>query len=267
MNFTRKIALSSLLLSTSSFAIAGFGGHYAPNMGEAFGSTTENLISEKNTGTNVNFQRGAVKDMQGFGVKLWIDAIPFIDVEATGNFSFGSYSSALTFQTANYSDTLPIEAKMGYMGYETKATPLAFIGSGDLSVVYPFLKFPPVLNLVKFYAGGGVSYKFNSAVLSKQFINDAAQAQLKALSDAAASNGNANGNVSNAAQDLTKAIATQIAEKGLETGVGGHAMFGAKAKLPIIPIAAYANYKYYFGGLGTPMKQGSVLEIGGGLAF
>lgn len=267
MNFTTKLALATFTLSSSSFALVGFGGHYAPNMGEAFPKASENFIDT--LGTKASLDRGAVKDMAGFGVKLWIDVLPVVDVEATGNFAFGSYTSALHLQNekAGLDTTLNIAAKMGYMGYETKATPLAFVGSGDLSVLYPFLKFPPVINMVKIYAGGGVSYKFNSAVLSKSFLEKAASDQIKALASAASTNGNANGNVENAGADLAKTVATQIASEGLETGVGGHVMVGARAKLPIIPIAAYANYKYYFGGLGSPMKQGGLLEIGGGLAF
>ena len=37
-------------------------------------------------------------------------------------------------------------------------------------------------------------------------------------------------------------------DEGLNTSIGGHILIGTRAKLPIIPIAAYANFKYYFGG-------------------
>lgn len=265
MNFTSKIMLGAMVMASSSFAIVGFGGHYAPTMGTGFNASQESILDT--TGTKVNLNRGKLDNLSGFGVKLWIDALPFVDLEATGNFGFGSYSSDLTISAGNFSDTIPVQAKMDIMGKSSTAKPIAFIGSGDISVLYPFLKFPPVLNIVKVYAGAGVSYKFNSAILSKDFIKKAAATQLKSLTDAASTNGNANGNVSTAATDIATAVATGIAKEGLETGIGGHLVLGAKAKLPVIPIAAYANYKYYMGGVKSPMDAGSVFEIGGGIAF
>ena len=45
--------------------------------------------------------------------------------------------------------------------------------------------------------------------------------------------------------------------------------FGARAKLPVIPIAIFADTKYYIGGLKTPIhtNKGFVVEAGGGFAF
>ena len=53
-----------------------------------------------------------------------------------------------------------------------------------------------------------------------------------------------------------------------KTGMGGHIIAGLRIKPPIIPLAVYANGKYYFGGdLGKQFTQGLVLELGGGFAL
>ena len=50
------------------------------------------------------------------------------------------------------------------------------------------------------------------------------------------------------AKQLANDLSDALTDEGLSTGIGGHILVGMRAKLPIIPIAAYANYKYYFGG-------------------
>ena len=61
----------------------------------------------------------------------------------------------------------------------------------------------------------------------------------------------------------------QYGEEGLKTSIGGHILVGLRAKLPIIPIAAYANFKYYFGGdFPEEIEPGRMAaEIGVGLAI
>ena len=75
------------------------------------------------------------------------------------------------------------------------------------------------------------------------------------------------------AQRLTDALVENIQdaalEEGLKTSIGGHILVGLRAKLPIIPIAAYANFKYYFGGdFPEEIEPGRMAaEIGVGLAI
>ena len=59
-----------------------------------------------------------------------------------------------------------------------------------------------------------------------------------------------------------------IAE-GLNTSIGGHILVGLRAKLPIIPIAAYGNFKYYIGGdYPSEIDAGNMtVEVGVGLAI
>lgn len=259
-----KILASALLIGalSQSHAIVGLGGHYLLSPGAGVDGKTEVIKSEPNSGSSLNLQRGSLDQMQGFGVKLWIDALPFVDIEGTGNFAFGSYDAALVLQSPLDTAIIPIEAEMEFPGYSTKAKPLAFIGSGDLSVTYPFLKFPPAISILRLYAGAGISYTFQSAVLNKSFVDKAASSELDAFLNA-----KSEAEIQDAATQAATKIAKEIASEGLEYGVGAHVIVGARAKLPIIPIAAYANYKYYLGGFQSPINAGQAIELGGGIAF
>ena len=61
----------------------------------------------------------------------------------------------------------------------------------------------------------------------------------------------------------------KAADEGLNTSVGGHVLVGMRGKLPIIPIAVYTNFKYYFGGdYPKEIDAGNMtLEVGGGFAL
>ena len=66
-----------------------------------------------------------------------------------------------------------------------------------------------------------------------------------------------------------KTMAKKTETGGFKTSIGGHILVGVRAKLPIIPIAAYANFKYYFGGdYPKEVDAGNMtLEVGGGFAL
>jgi hypothetical protein len=70
-------------------------------------------------------------------------------------------------------------------------------------------------------------------------------------------------------QTLKQKVQDKAMDEGLKTSIGGHALVGVRAKLPIIPIAAYCNFKYYFGGdYPKEVDAGNMtLEVGGGFAL
>ena len=49
------------------------------------------------------------------------------------------------------------------------------------------------------------------------------------------------------AKELADKISSKLQDDGLNTNIGGHILLGLRAKLPVIPVAAYVNGKYYFG--------------------
>lgn len=241
----RSIGIKALGLVAAaaihSHAIFGLGGHWAPAPGLTVKSETKNVGT-----TGISLVRGEVSGLQGFGMKLWIDALPFIDIEGTTNIQFGFYDLSVS----GGGDTVEVVAPLDVPMVDDKPG-FARITS-DISVLYPFLKLPPAISLVKFYAGGGLTHVLSTEVLSEELAR-------KAVAKAGATTPEA---VADALTDILK-------DEGFTNGVGFHLMAGAQVKPPIIPLAVYANMKYHFiGSQPDAVDENSLtFELGGALAF
>ncbi len=263
MNF-KVILAAAALLATQSFAIIGSGGHYATVYGTKMKAAPAAPVAE-----GIQFSHGGFDGtMQGFGFKLWIDILPIFDIEATYNIQFGSYDAALYVD--GVAEPLPLEIELAGTPFG-KANP-KFVASGlDVSITYP-LTFIPVLRP---YIGGGVTYHLNTFVLNQGFvqgiIDDPAIAEM--IKNAANRDGIEPSALQQKLEDLGQTLKQRVQDKamdeGLKTSIGGHALVGVRAKLPIIPIAAYCNFKYYFGGdYPKEVDAGNMtLEVGGGFAL
>ena len=143
-----------------------------------------------------------------------------------------------------------------------------------MSITYP-LTFIPVLRP---YIGGGVTYHLNTFVLNQSFVQGIIDDP--AIADLIKSAANKEGldpealqakaqELENLGQTLKQKVQDKAMDEGLKTSIGGHALIGVRAKLPIIPIAAYCNFKYYFGGdYPEEIDAGNMtLEVGGGFAL
>ena len=263
MNF-KVILAAAALLATQSFAIIGIGGHYAPGFGTKMKGAGKAEVAK-----GIDFSHeGFDGTMQGFGFKLWIDLLPIFDIEATYNIQFGSYDAALYVD--GVAEPLPLEIELAGTPFG-KANP-KFVASGlDVSITYP-LTFIPVLRP---YIGGGVTYHLNTFVLNQGFvqgiIDDPAIAEM--IKNAANRDGIDPAALQQKLEDLGQTLKQRVQDKamdeGLKTSIGGHALVGVRAKLPLIPIAAYCNFKYYFGGdYPKEVDAGNMtLEVGGGFAL
>ncbi len=260
MNFKILVAAAALLVS-QSFAIIGIGGHYSPNVGTKLKSAEKASI--EGTGDLLKFDHGSFSNIQGFGFKAWIDFLPFIDVEATFNIQFASYSAAFYVPGGDAEVRVPLEIELAGVPFG-KATPKYVAMNGDLTIAYPFLKWLPIVHP---YIGAGITYHLNTFILNKKFVDgifsdmkakyrDEKMAEL--LSDPKA-----------LSKELAEEVADEALDKGLNKSIGFHAMIGARAKLPIIPIALYANAKVYLGGdYDSDIDAGHfAFEIGGGFAL
>jgi hypothetical protein len=244
--FVKTLGLTAAAVMYSH-AIFGIGGHWAPSPGTEVKQSRDTILS--GSGNNFIISEGGVKGLNGFGLKIWIDALPFIDLEATSNIQYGAYDLSLIGPTG--ADSNAVKFDLGVPLVPDKPVFARIVS--DVSVLYPFLKLPPVVSIVKVYAGAGISHVLSTQVLDSKFA-------AKALSGF-----NGTESESEVASKLTKAIV----KEGLSSGFGFHVMLGAKAKIPVIPIAAYANLKYHFGG-GLPDAvdaSSMTFELGGGLAF
>ena len=302
-----KILLAAgALLASQSFAIIGIGAHYTPNFGTkmtGFAETPDrfgNSVNVTDAGEVKLWHGGFDEMMHGFGFKVWVDILPIIDIEATLNIQFGSYDASLfvikdptavltgaTGGDLSAYDQIDLEVELGGTPFG-KANPKFVQMNGDLSITYPITFIP----IIRPYIGGGLTYYLNTFILNQPFTSrvvggtyNVVKAELEAemqnaidgvMSNPAAAldpSSIALPDANTMAQRMQDALVENIQdaalEEGLKTSIGGHILVGLRAKLPIIPIAAYANFKYYFGGdFPEEIEPGRMAaEIGVGLAI
>jgi hypothetical protein len=145
--------------------------------------------------------------------------------------------------------------------------------TGDLSITYPITFLP----IIRPYIGGGLSYHLNSFVLNQKFVSSIIDGTTQEMIQVLAQVDPTDPASVQAAQEKTQQLGEVMKEKvqkaaideGLNTSIGGHILVGLRAKLPIIPIAAYTNFKYYIGGdYPSEIDAGNMtLELGIGLAI
>jgi len=250
-------AAFALFATTQAFAIAGIGAHYIMNTGSLkSNSGTVDLGGGLSKSIIVNQEKAS--GLQGLGFKVWIDFLPFVDIEGTLNIAATRYKTYLIIPT--FTQTEPDTIRLSYTPEAPysmlfgDADPLFGVVNGDLSVTYPF-----DLPIIRPYIGAGISYFASipivNASLTQKMIDSSPELDPT----------NADPEV---AEKIGSALAKVLQEESYTTGIGGHLIAGLRIKLPIIPIAAYANGKYYFGGnTNSQFTQGFVLEVGGGFAL
>ena len=254
MNF-KLIFAAAAMLATQSFAIAGIGAHYTPNVGTTLKEAQKAPI--EGTNGRLGFSHGSFDYIQGFGFKAWVDILPFVDIEATFNIQFASYNATL------WIDDKPrkLEIELGGTPF-AKATPKYIAMNADLSVTKPFSipLFP-----IRPYVGGGLTFHWNTFVLNKAFVE-------KVAADAYGSDVGALANQltdPNFGEKFAEKVVDYAKDEGLTKSIGIHLLAGVRFKLPIIPIAAYANVKCYLGGdYDSDIDAGNfAFELGGGFAL
>ena len=255
MNF-KLIFAAAALLATQSFAIAGIGAHYTPAVGTTLKEAQRADI--KGTDGKIGFSHGSFDYIQGFGFKAWVDVLPFIDIEATFNIQFASYNAALWVGEGEDARKIPLEIELGGTPF-AKATPKYIAMNADLSVTKPFSipLFP-----IRPYVGGGLTIHWNTFVLNKAFVEniiDDMYEEAKAK----------NVDFSMDEKKLAEKVVDYAKDEGLNKSIGIHLLAGVRFKLPIIPIAAYANVKCYLGGdYDSDIDAGNfAFELGGGFAL
>ncbi len=255
-----KIIALSFAVALPSHAIIGAGIHLAPALGPQVKKAGGPIMPPGSSNENrILLMTGSASGLQGMGVKLWLDFLPLIDLEATANVQFGYYDMAFAVDTSllgtgSY-DTTNVRPDFSIPFTQNKP----FYGrvTGDVAALYPFFTIP----LLKVYAGGGLSWIAATPVLNNSFARRAiTEADQGSSFDAETAD----------ADDIAKVLKDALKDEGMSNGVGFFLQAGARVKPPIIPLAVYANAKYGFGGpsvggvSGTP---GLTLELGGGIAF
>jgi hypothetical protein len=257
----KSLWIKSLILTGAialpSQAIIGLGVHLAPAFGPEVKKSSGPIMPDGSANADrITLSTGGVSGLSGLGIKLWIDFLPLIDVEFTGNIQYGQYDMAFIVDQGSSFDTTEVKPGLSGPGIDDK--PAYIRTSGDVAILYPFFKIP----LLKLYAGGGLSYIMATPVLNNSFTKDA-------LTKAEQAGGFDPDNASS--DDIADVLVDAVKDKdNYASGIGFFVQAGGKVKPPIIPLAAYANLKYGFGGptvKGTAGGQGITLEIGGAIAF
>ena len=242
----RKVLFAAafvLFAGTQSFAIIGVGAHYLMNTGSLKSGGTEPVY-----GDDITLEQKASDGLAGLGFKLWIDFLPIIDVEATANIAAARYDAVLNID----GNSMPLEVDLG-VPFFGKARPLFATISGDLSITYPFTMLP----IIRPYIGVGISYIASTPVMDKKFVEKFLAKEYPDEDEE-----------DNEIREIGEEIADELEDEDFDVGIGGHVIAGLRAKLPIIPIAIYANTKYYFGGSAdSKFSPGVVFELGGGFAL
>ena len=200
--------------------------------------------------------------------------LPVIDIEATLNIQFGSYDASLWVENPSLDGSvakteIPLEIELGGTPFG-KANPKFVAMTGDLSITYPITTLP----IIRPYIGGGLSYHLNSFVLNQKFASSFIQPSTfdevaAIVLDQTMDNDAKSQALQAKGQEMKAQIQDKALDEGLNTSIGGHILVGLRAKLPIIPIAAYGNFKYYIGGdYPSEVDPGNMtVELGVGLAI
>ncbi|MCB9497112.1 MAG: hypothetical protein H6686_09550 [Fibrobacteria bacterium] len=258
-----------LAAAPSSHALFGLGFSYGRNTSSVSSSTetvsaglptylADYAVANGITAGTLVIDRAALDGLQQLGVKTWLD-LPLIPVEfeAGANVAWGSYKSKVLFDDPTGTHSLEVKT-----GLDTPV-PVWGIGDGetpyvstslDASVRYPFLTLPPLspLKPFKLYAGGGVSWFYASKVVSKNDVVDMFNISGGTTTDKAAAEA---------------ALSSKLKDDFYESSFGGHLLLGAQFKLPVVPLAFYADGKWYFNAATSDAATDMPLAVSVGAAF
>jgi len=263
----RKIlfaAVFAIFASTQAFAIVGAGAHYVMNLTGSL-KASKGPVYDLDLGPlgtkSIEVEQQKADGLQGIGFKGWIDLLPVVDIEGTFNVAATRYKTSLIIpipdENGNTKDKkipLAYTPDAPYNMIFDRADPLYGIFTGDLSVTYPVTSLP----IIRPYAGLGLTYSASIPVIDANFTRKMLE-NSKELTDVLVNSTDPTA-ADKAATDIGDALVKTLKESDYKTGITGHAIVGLRLKLPIIPLAIYANGKYYFGG-------DVVIEAGGGLAL
>lgn len=264
-------AVLAVLAAQPSHALFGFGVSYGRNFSSVSSATdvvgTAELpaylvdyadANNINAGT-LTIARDEVSGLQQLGLKAWLD-LPLLPIEFEGaaNVAWGSYGSLVMFTGDNNGAGNDLVINTGFdapfpvPGLKSGETPY-FSSILDASIRYPFLKLPPLspLKPFKIYVGGGVSWFYSSKVISKDEVTDIFNVSGGGVDKAAAQ------------AELTK----KIKDNFYESTIGGHVLLGAQFKLPVLPIALFADGKWYFNAAPSSAASNYPLAISAGVGL
>lgn len=303
--------LITCALTTTSFAIAGFGLHWGNDLTLQMEDVDKEWLSfgELSIDTSGLDLGGLPSGMSGIsgkdlpiyltrtdwqrtnfnvGGKVYIDIIPMLDaLELSANFGLWQYEGSISYPTSvalksgvNYANVkspedlytvsyktekLTLDAyDMGFFGIT--GTPYMKLGF-DLTVRKYLFKFPPVVNVLRIYGGGGMSLNFATPVLHRSIIEDALGTTLEDAFSLDQLDADLFSN-----EEMMKKVLEEILGNMMTPHMGCHLDLGAMIKIPVIPIGIYVDGKFMLpfdkmdenvdlGGMGLVVNTGVSLSF------
>jgi len=267
-----SIAALGLLAATPSHALLGLGVNYGHNFAEVKSESSTltaaqmpsylQSYAQSNNLSNptLELDREKVSGLQQLGVKAWID-IPFTDfsVDLGSNVAWGSYKSQVIFDDGtpegahSFSASPSLSTNFPVWGIGKGETPYINL-LNDLTLRYTFLKLPPLspLKPLKISAGAGATLVYGTRVVSKNdvesILSGTAPADLNSVT-------------------AQKKLSDKISNNLYTTTWGGHLDLNILFKVPVLPIAIYADGKWYVHTSVSDAASKYPLALSGGLAF
>ena len=222
------------------------------------------------------------------GLKIYVDVIPVLDaLELSTNFGLWEYDGSITYPTGlkvrddftTYSSGLEPDS-IFEPEYETVPLTLEQYGFGlmglrktpymklqfDLTIRKYLAQLPPIVKILKIYAGGGLSLNFATPVLSKDLVEDALAEVGESLGDIGSLN-----QLSLFSQDeIVQAVVEQIYKHLMTPHFGMHIDLGVMVKIPIVPVGIYVDGKFLipFGAMDEYVDIGGLgLLLNSGISF
>jgi len=205
----------------------------------------------------------SMTNLFGLGGKIYIDAIPVIDIEAAFFISGNKYDFKV-----NYPDLKALsDIASGGVSVANIANiqDTSFDGLGifsriatDITIRYPLLKFPPVVNIFKLYVGAGPSFVLQTPLINEELVNEILNPFIEeAMSGSLGA--------SPSPTDLADALIDQA--KKLELKTGGHLLLGMHIKPPIFPMGLIIDSRFHFGLPTDDDMPGTSFSINAGLSI
>ena len=184
-----------------------------------------------------------------FGGKVYIDLIPFFDIEVSGNFGLWQYDGSLEYLNLDISASNIDSIRAGTPAYKPVDLTLKDLDMGKYigltGTPYAKLHFDATVRktildlwLIKFSGGAGMSAHFATPLLTGSLIEDALGSTLTTAS--AVDIGGLLSDKENGEKIVTKIIKEAMGKPAL----GAHILLGVRAKLPVVPVGVYIDGKY-----------------------
>jgi hypothetical protein len=285
-----------MMTSLPSSALVGIGLHYGLDFSLGMKNTTGygdhvtfdslKLDLGSNTGNTVlsgqniplYITRSGFKPDFGFGGKVYIDIIPFIDaVEIAANFGLWDYVGQIKYPKGVIDPTAADLTAPGNFTYDSTKLTLDNFGISyfglqntpyaklqlDATVRKYIVRVPKMLKVFNLYGGAGFTMDFTTPVLSSQLVQDV-------VKESANTSLNLN-SIGPSLLDSTaimKGVVNKIISGLSKPSYGVHIDLGFMVKIPVVPIGVYVDGKFmipfskldtYVDGLGVLLNGGVAL--------